>query len=424
MRKTEIQYYYGQDGEIVDPYIKRIFSLGTQDMEYSEEKKADIYNVVGFVYYQEKILTIFPKHYFDVLQLEILNTEKKEIEDIKLLYKVIKKYSENEKTKAAARKYMGPDSAERYDSDYPFSSFYEVYDYYRKFGLYKERTESIKANGNGRVSWKETIRKSQKIISNGNLIFSPLLTIKKNYQDVFLSECMAFVINYTLDCFHSFISLKPVKGTAYKFDYINNIDYVIAKLNESKEQVFKDIHKKLVQSLIDFFVQYRNLSRSGRIQMKIRHFNMIWQTMMGNYLNHHFVGMDSIGEQALFDMGISNSPIEFKNVRFDDVDKSPHAFYIDVDHIAYEDKKLYIFDSKYYSSNKHLNYKQLAYNELLRHHYSDVQQISNVLLLPGKVGSGIHFEFGDAYVGDRVIGTKIVEQFFEPEWIMRDYIED
>lgn len=237
MRKTEIQYYYGQDGEIVDPYIKRIFSLGTQDMEYSEEKKADIYNVVGFVYYQEKILTIFPKHYFDVLQLEILNTEKKEIEDIKLLYKVIKKYSENEKTKAAARKYMGPDSAERYDSDYPFSSFYEVYDYYRKFGLYKERTESIKVNGNGRVSWKETIRKSQKIISNGNLIFSPLMTIKKNYQDVFLSECMAFVINYTLDCFHSFISLKPVKGTAYKFDYINNIDYVIAKLNESKEQL-------------------------------------------------------------------------------------------------------------------------------------------------------------------------------------------
>ena len=57
-------------------------------------------------------------------------------------------------------------------------------------------------------------------------------------------------------------------------------------------------------------------------------------------------------------------------------------------------------------------------------YYSDVQQINNVLLLPGKVGNGIHFEFGDAYVGDRVIGTKIVEQFFEPEWIMRDYIED
>ena len=58
-------YYYGQDGDVVSDEIKRTFKLGTQEMEYSDRLRKDVFNVVGFIFDKEKILVIFPKHFMN-----------------------------------------------------------------------------------------------------------------------------------------------------------------------------------------------------------------------------------------------------------------------------------------------------------------------------------------------------------------------
>ena len=280
---------------------------------------------------------------------------------------------------------------------------------------------TVREGLSGRLSWKDTIKKSNKIISGGNLIFSPLYAYKKNYNDVFITECMAFIIDYTIDFFSDFLIMKK-SGVRYSFDFLNNIEYVIKQLNVYQSKIFKDTQKHLVQSMIDFFEQFNEKSKGGKVHFKIRHFDLIWQCMITKYLNKHFVGIDPVNGAAVFDESLFNSNYSFSHKRYTDIDLSHNNFYIDVDHIAYENDKLYIFDSKYYTAINDLNYKQLAYNELLRYRYSDAVEINNILFLPGADSADLHFSYAPNYIGTRTIGTKIIEQYIMPRKIIEDYL--
>ena len=395
-------------------------------MKYSDELHRDVFNIVGFVFQKEKILVIFPKHFMEYSEIVYLNENHLESKtETRLLYEVIKKYSESENTNAIARKYIGAIGDAQYESDYPFASFFEIYEYYQKFGLYRVKDIQIKNKGTGKVSWKHTIQKSQKIISGGNLLFSPFYVYKKNYRHVFVTECMEFVIGYTLDFFHDFIVLPNPNFGKPQFDFFSNIDFVIAQLNKAKEEVFKDVQKKLIQSLIDFFVQYKATSYGGKTHIKIRHFGMVWQRMVGEYLNRHFAGMDESRTSALFDTSITESSVQFEDMTFNDIDDSHHNFSINIDHVAFADDELYIFDSKYYSNANDLNYKQLAYNEILRYAYEGVTAINNVLFLPGHMNSLLHFSLSNKYIGEsrKDVGCRIIEQYLNPIDVMRDYVE-
>lgn len=415
-----VKYYYGQDGEIADQNIIKIFGLGTRELHHSDKLDADVFDVVGFVYTDNKILVIFPKHYYESKDIERFKQNNSRLQDdIKLLYNVIKKYIETENTSAVARTYIG--ARDGYSSDYPFKAFYEVYDYFQKYGLYKEKDIIVREGFSGRLSWKDTFKKSNKIINGGNLIFSPLYSYKKNYNDVFLTECMVFIINYTIDFFSDFLIMKKT-GVRYSFDFLNNIEYVINQLNVYQSKIFKDTQKRLVRSMIDFFKQFKEKAKGGKVHVKIRYFDMIWQCMITKYLNKHFVGIDPVSGAAVFDESLFNSNYSFSHKRYEDIDLSHNNFYIDVDHIAYENDKLYIFDSKYYTAINDLNYKQLSYTELLRYRYANAVEINNILFLPGADRADLHFMYAPKYLGNRTIGTKIIEQYIMPQKIMEDYL--
>lgn len=383
-----------------------------------------MYNFVGCVFNRDKVLVIFPKHYAEPKYIERLNkTNEESKKDIQLVYDVIKKYSENVSSNASAQKYIGAD--DRYDSDYPFSAFYNIYDYYKRYGLYKE-TESTTIKGNsGKVAWKDTIRKSNKIISDGNLIFITLYVKKKNFKNVFVSDCMAFVIDSTIERFNSFLTLRGTGASRSKFDYFENIDFVIGELRKAQTSVFKDIHKKLIQDLISFFEQYKKgNSHGGATHVKIDYFDLVWQDMVSKFLNNHFVGMNYSSVGLKFDKTICKSPINFESVQYSDIDASIHSFSINVDHIANTGTELYIFDSKYYDEIYELNYKQLAYNEILRYRYASIpeENIYNALILPGKECCKVHFEMTPFYAGPRKNKSKILEQYLDIKEIMEDYV--
>lgn len=414
-------YYYGQDGEVADKNIINLFGLGTGELRHSDKLAADLFDIVGFVYKDDKLLVVFPKHYYEKVDLDRFNQNHAGLTyDIKLLYNVIKKYGETESTNAKARSYLG--AKDGYSSDYPFKPFYEVYDYFQRYGIYKEKEVRIVEGASGKVSWKDTIRKSKKIISGGNLIFSPFYTYKKNYNDVFLTECMAFIVDYTIDFFSDFLTMKKT-GVKYSFDFLNHIDYVIKQLNTCQSKMFKDTQKHLLQSMTDFFEQLKGKTKGGRIHVRIRYFNLIWECMISKYLNRHFAGIDLSNGSVVFDEMLYGSIVTFAKKRFTDIDASHHNFYIDIDHMAYVNHVLYIFDSKYYSNITELNYKQLAYNEMLRYHYPGVAEIHNILILPGEDRAELHFSYAPGYAGNRTIGTKIIEQFIAIKKVMEDYIQ-
>ena len=89
-------YYYGQDGERIDIAIKKLFGLDEKELRWSNEIGDSVYNFVGFVFRDNNILVVFPKHYTTTASISLLNTSHTELtNDIKLLYGVIRKYSES-----------------------------------------------------------------------------------------------------------------------------------------------------------------------------------------------------------------------------------------------------------------------------------------------------------------------------------------
>lgn len=413
-------YYYGQDGEIADDGLIKMFGLGTKEIRYSDKVDANVFDIVGFVYKENKILVVFPKHYYDKSDIDLFNQTNRYLgSDIKLLYNVIKKYGEHENTTASANSYLG--AVDGYASDYPFKPFYEVYDYFQKYGIYKEQEIQVVKGMTGKVSWKDTLRKSNKIISDGNLIFSPFYVSKKNFNEVFLTECMAFIIDYTIDFFNAFLSMKKT-GIKYRFDFLNNIDYVLLQLKTRQSTIFKDSQKHLIQSMVNFFEQFRGKAKGGRTHLRIRYFDMIWQCMIARYINRHFVSIDATSGAVIFDDAIDNSTVFFTDTTFNDIDDSYHHFKIDIDHVAYSNNILYIFDSKYYGVITEFHYKQFAYNEILRYYYPGIVEINNILFLPGDEKSDLHFSLSSRYIGTRTMGTKIIEQYLPIRKIMEDYL--
>lgn len=418
-------YYYGQDGEKVDIAIKTLFGLDEKALRWSNEISASVFDFVGFVFIDNNILVVFPKHYTTTASISLLNSSHAELtHDIKLLYGVIRKYSERSESSSKAKAYIG--AYEGYDSDYPFESFFAIYDYFQRYGLYKEKEEKIAPGSSGKVSWKKTIEKAQKIVSNGNLIFAPIYVKKKNLNSVFITDCMAFIIDHTIEHFHDFLSLRNTGCNRDRFDYFGNIDFVISQLNQYSNRVFKDIHKQLITNMISFFDQYkhRTKAKGGKIHVNIKYFDKIWQDMVGLYLNKHFVGIDSTGDGLDFDEHQTRSPIVFRDKSFMDIDDSNHHFYIDIDHVALDGNTLYIFDSKYFFEAKQLNYKQYSYNEILRYLFPGVTEIFNALLLPGEKRNELHFSLNKAYTGSRMVGNKIIEQYLTTRTVMEDYLEN
>ena len=399
---------YAQDGCDISDTASG-FALRPGDTRFSKRFKQEVYDFVGFLVDKDNMLAVFPKHYFS-------ECEQGSEEDICLLFDVITKYISTDSHRPSAEKYMG--YQDNFESDYPFMAFFEVYDYYKKYGLYREEELSITKGQRGKVSWRTTIQKSNVVVSHENLIFTSLYSQRRSPKAAFIGECMTYVINHTISEFSSLIHLPPVRSEMPKMDLLANRDYVLRMLRQCKAGIFKDAQKKLLNSLITFFEQYGADSSGGPQHIKIHYFDFIWQEMIDVYLNSFFLGVDEVSGTLIFDPALHRSPVSFTD-RTIYIDDSVHGFKLVLDHYAEDDRAQFIFDSKYYDRVSELNYKQFSYGAILG---NPSKKTYNALLLPGKCCGQYHlklkteFSIGLGRVGD------IIEQFLDMKTVMEHYV--
>ncbi|MBR0427797.1 MAG: LlaJI family restriction endonuclease [Clostridia bacterium] len=412
-------FIYGKDGGEIHYDIE----LKNSDKRYDKKNEKEVYDFVGFIIQKDKILTVFPKYFFN---------DKKELkkEDVTLLFNVISKYASEHRKDNEAYKYIG--YKKNFESDYPFEDFYSIYDYYKKYGVYKDEEKVIKPNSNGKISWKDTIRRSNVLISNNNMMFLPIYTKKNSFKKDFIGECMTYVINYTIRNFSYFINLNPIHVSGYKLDFIANKDYTIKQLRQCKNSVFKDHQKKLVNSLIDFFEKFDEKSSGGNIHFKINYFKYVWEKMVEKYLNDYFVEVDKKNKKLVFSENKINKNLFSKETfcigksTYEDVDNNKLR-YLEPDHYGKEKKIIYVFDSKYYQyQEKDLttNYKQIAYTFLLGNKQnSGEEEIYSALIFPGEERYALHIELNDDFAQMKPGCNFIIEQYLDVRKVMENYLD-
>ena len=411
---------YGQDSHCVDSFIENKFTFSEGDIKYIKRERKKVFDFVGFITSSNETLAVFPKHYFLPEEIDMLNRNPSlDTYNADLLFKVISTYIREDTLRTVkAEKYIG--DQKEYESDYPFSAFFEVYDYYKKYGLYYEEETTVTPRQKGKISWKDTIRRSNILISGGNIIFSPLYSKTKNRKSDFISECMIFVINHTLQTFPFFLSMKSITGKSSKFDFIANKEYVLKQLYKFQNYAFKDIHKKLISSLIRFFEELQQKKHGGDVYVKITFFDKIWERMIEKYLNDFFVGIDNECGGIVFNESQISSAVHFSEKTFV-IDDSHNGFKIRPDHYGRADGKQYIFDSKYYYELSELNYKQFAYDVLLQS-LNNEDETYNVLILPGEPHCSSHLMLKPEFQNSSMRNHRIVEQYINIKKVMEHYV--
>jgi len=406
--------FIGQDGTIIPDIILKKFSLKPGiDFKYrNKEIGKEIFDTVGLFIENGNLLIIFPKHYFSQDFLLSNYQGNLHINDIEILFDVISIYIFDKQL--SSDKFFG--QLNNFDSDYPFSEFFFIYRHFKKYGLYKEE-EVIIANTGRKVNWKKTLTLSNKIFSKGNLLFHPLLFNKSTSINNFISNCMAFVINYTLRKFN-FLIKYPILDYNFNFDFYNNREYTLNELREYQRKNKKDIYNLLIINLILFFEKL-DKSDSGDLNVKIKFFNLIWENMVHNYINRNVKQITDKGIEIVENINKYN----FTRQTFK-IDASKNKYKISPDYYLIDAENQYILDAKYYSSINSLNYKQYTYHSSLKNQ-NTIKKTYSLLIAPTNESNNIetHFILDKNFIGDNDQNIQIIIQYLNIKDVMKNYIK-
>lgn len=378
---------YARDGESCDR--EELENQGFRFLEYDFRKKTNVDNngdftevsetVLNFVGFQindkNDMFSVFPKNFVvkDILK------------DSNLLFKVISKHFQRR-----ADYYFGNEYGQKYISNYPFAPFFGIYDYYSKFGLHFEDKKFSKSNAGGKANWKDTIRFSNKIIKDSKINLFPIFYEKKYYYSTFLSECIIFSINFTYEKFGFLIDMNKIDMNCSFEYFINEKQNIIINLYSLRQQTFKDNLIVLIDHLINFF---NDLNEGGSFYIKHYYFSKIWEDIVKEYLAVNFIEVKD--NSLVFGHNKGNNISFIKPIFKPNLANLNH--FIMPDYYYENDYFQLIFDAKYYSEIRGIDYKQVAYYFFLNEYHKNLvtkckRLTYSSLILPGeKRESKLHF---------------------------------
>lgn len=368
-----IKYDITQDGTLLDQDLQKKYDTLLNYRDIVGKEEGNYVNFVGFIINEDRVLVSFPKHFLAKEQRETMTDNPIKIRKYtSLLFRVIFKYS-----KKNSEKHIGV--KKELNRGYPFQQFFNIYSYYKKYGLFTNEREIKKFGYHGNISWKDTIRKSPMLVNDGNLLYIPMVIKNKVNDYVFISKCMTHVVNSTINRFSLFLDLNKIPLDTNDIDF-NNREFVISKLKKLSHSLFKDIDKQLIKDLIFFFENEKYGTRT--IQTKIYTFNLIWEELVNSYLTKHFININpvtkhlQINENKIYNNNF-HKPLLYPDIRNKVNTKNHFGYRLEPDSYLIKDTCRYIFDAKYYQNIHNLNYKQVSYYFLLKWHNSDMNSTGN-----------------------------------------------
>ena len=393
------------NGFVIDKY-RDFTNVVHSEIDSSNDTKYQL-NFVGFILNKEgEMKTVLPKKYKLGENIDI---------DKRKTFRSITKHIQKNQSM-----YVGSEYKKNIGTNFPFTAFFSIYEYYERYGIHFEEQHQLKPYGSGKVNWKETIRLSQKYISNGKLVMLPIYHNEKRRIDTFLTNCMIYAIDYTIDKFKPFIDKEKTNRSFPEFDHLSHKEFILVNLHSIRNKTYSDIHIKLIDNLIEYFSVFES---SGEFYLKHYSYANIWEEMVMEYLNSHYEGFEN-DEMKLSE---NKNPIgkKFIKERFNpNLANKKQNF--ELDHYLEDGDTQVILDAKYYKPLS-LDYKQISYLLFLKNKRDakngpkKFSRTHSALIIPSENrGSKIHFkmdpifnqECNDFIISEESLNIKEVIEFW------------
>ena len=196
---------------------------------------------------------------------------------------------------------------------------------------------------------------------------------------------------------------------------------MIVVLNQLLNQTFIDREVKLLKALIQYFTE---VNIGGPYYLKHYFYSSIWEDMVTDYLSNYYKGINS-NHEIVFDK-IKSSNVNFRKEAFFTNEAKPEQ-YISPDHYCGNGSTQLIFDAKYYTDIKGMNYKQIAYMFMLKDikdsktSKKKYDKTFSSLILPSDIRkTKTHFKLNPSFSDDEFI---IMEEYLNTREVILSYLE-
>ena len=388
----------------LDLFKERGISLANRDIsqEYDEKTKKYIsrINFSGFELDEnDEIVYFFPFRY------KIIDLELDGIKLFKTIYKHVQKRPEL---------YFGKKADNNFVSNYPFASFFKIFEYYLQHGLYSEYYEISATRKTSKVNWKKTISNSKKYIIDNTLFLDPIFYKSTLRNHTFLTDCMTFILEYTIDKFGNFMGLSSLGFNVPSLKFLDNRKEVVKELFTIKASTFNTKTNMLIDEMIKFFEQ---INIGGSYHIKHYNFASIWEDMVNNYLNKKFVR----AYENYIDLSGEDERNTFAKRTFYPNKINPSQN-IQPDNYLEDSSNIYIFDAKYYEPEQ-IDYKQICYNVFLSGSIKNLSNVYSALLVPNEFRKTIQFFEVDPAINTDLDNLKINIEYIDMRDVIKVWLE-
>jgi hypothetical protein len=273
---------------------------------------------------------------------------------------------------------------------FPIGAYLWIINDYLMYGRYENREKTYQHGARGKVDWKRTLRNSP-AISDGNVIYTDIISEKKSQVDNLLTEIYFFCAKRSCD------ALGWLYGVAFEE---NGVDYerkfnkklYLATINTELEHTFDDNKKARLQHMKNVITGLDDdVLQTKEIVYGVDSYDYVYERMVDSM----FSNIGNIKEfypTAEWDLVVEDHPKESSKLRPDTV----------LEQVLEDGKKnLYILDAKYYRYGttfltKHIPettsiQKQITYGEYVKMMKPGVyEEIYSAFVMPYSKKANIH----------------------------------
>ena len=220
------------------------------------------------------------------------------------------------------------------DNVFPLAAYLWIINDYLVYGRYENREKEYQNGAKGKINWKKTMN-SNPVISNRNIIYTNIISEKKNQKDNLLTEIYNCCVQKSVDSIGWLYGISfDSNGVDYyrlfkgkQKLYLNAISNEVSHTFDDQKRIRLSNMKNIILGLDDGLISTRD------IVYGVDSYDFVYERMVDSM----FSKVENIKDfypSATWDLVIEKAPVKSSNLRPDTV--------------IVKNNKVYILDSKYY----------------------------------------------------------------------------
>lgn len=248
---------------------------------------------------------------------------------------------------------------------FPMGAYLWLINDYLTYGRYENREKVYQRGARGKIDWKKTLRTTP-AISQGNIIYTDIISEKKSQVDNLLTEIYFFCAKRSVDALGWLYGIEfDANGVDYERKY--NKKLYLATINTELSHTFDDIKKTRLQHMKNVITGLDDdVVQTKEIVYGVDSYDYVYERMVDSMFSN-IQNIKDFYPTAEWDLVVESKPKESSKLRPDTILEQTKAD---------GTKNLYILDAKYYRYGttflpKHIPettsiQKQITYGEYVK----------------------------------------------------------